>query len=122
MNITDRPTAPHPDEALPGVPTFTVTSSMAAHLDRMPHHVTAAGGSTSPHLAWSGFPAETQSFMVTCFDPDAPVPSGYWHWCIVDIPEQVTELHEGAGTSGRRSPPPLRLHRLRSRRRHAGSG
>jgi Raf kinase inhibitor-like YbhB/YbcL family protein len=58
------------------------------------------GKNQSPHLRWHGYPGATLGFGVTCFDPDAPSTSGFWHWMLYDLPVQTTELASGCGELG----------------------
>lgn len=98
----DRPTAPNPYDLLPPVPSFSLVSADLKHDAPIPSaHAYGpgepGGRNRSPQLAWSGYPAQTRSFVVTCFDPDAPVPGGFWHWVAVNLPPGATELAENAG-------------------------
>lgn len=98
MDLT-RPTTPDPYSLLPQVPSFSLTSDDVVDGAVLDEKFTADGGGTSPHLAWSGFPDATESFLITCFDPDAPTPSGYWHWTLLDLPATTTSLEQGLGES-----------------------
>lgn len=99
MDLT-RPVAPDPYSLLPQVPSFTLTSPDVAEGAPIDPRFTAGGENLSPALEWSGFPAGTRSFLVSCFDPDAPTPAGYWHWTLVDVPADVTSLAQGAASTG----------------------
>lgn len=55
------------------------------------------GKNISPSLKWINAPANTKSFAVTVYDPDAPTGSGWWHWIIFNIPADITELKADAG-------------------------
>lgn len=95
----ERPVSPNPYELLPAVPSFSVSSTDVTNGQSLKDDQVAAHGNTSPQLAWSDAPEGTQSFVVTCFDPDAPTPSGFWHWVLVDLPADVTSLDTGAAAA-----------------------
>jgi Raf kinase inhibitor-like YbhB/YbcL family protein len=92
-----------PFARLPAVPSFTVTSTDVTDGQPLPPAQMSGifkvpgGKDLSPQLSWSGAPAETKSYTVTMYDPDAPSGSGFWHWAVADIPAPVTGLPTGAG-------------------------
>ena len=100
----------NPYEGLPQVPTFTLTSTdvvdgQTLAMAQVSGMMGSGGGDVSPQLSWSDFPANTKSFAVTIYDPDAPTASGFWHWAVADIPVVTTSLPAGAGDSNGASLP-----------------
>ena len=89
----------NPYDFLPSVPTFSVSSTDVKEGEVLAaQHTSGAfgmpgGEDLSPQLAWSGFPSETKSFVVTCYDPDAAgvTGSGFWHWVSV-LPMHVAKM------------------------------
>ncbi len=77
----------------------------------------ALAGNRNPHLAWSEVPAGTRSFALLCVDNDVPskpddvnqpdreIPTdlartSFYHWVLVDIGADVTEIAEGDYSDG----------------------
>ena len=75
-------------------------------------HITLSSNQ-NPHLAWSDFPKDTQSFALICHDPDVPskgddvnqedkvVPASlprvdFYHWVLVNIPGSVQSIAAGS--------------------------
>lgn len=91
-----------PYAQLDPVPAFDLRSADVAHGEQIPlsmYGPDMGGTARSPQLEWSGFPEGTKSFALTCFDPDAPTGSGYWHWAVYNIPASVTSIDADAGAS-----------------------
>jgi len=114
-----------PYERFGAVPSFRLASTDIdddAPLAREFRDTPSGGTNTSPQLSWSGFPADTKSFAVTIWDPDAPTGSGFWHWAVYNIPASVTSLERGAGSAGGSLPArALMLKNEYRRREYAGA-
>jgi len=99
-----------PYKCVPKVPEFHVSSEeLVGGAFRVPHFSKIfgieEGADESPSLKWDGFSPDAKSFMVTCYDPDAPTISGFWHWVVYDIPVSVTSLSSGAGNPDQKNLP-----------------
>lgn len=90
-----------PYAGLPDLPLFELTSEDVADGEPMAQEFASGamgvegGQDVSPQLSWSGAPEGTKSYVITCFDPDAPTPSGFWHLCVSNVPASVTSLDRG---------------------------
>jgi hypothetical protein len=73
---------------------LTIESSAFEMEGTIPKQYTCAGEDVSPPLSWSELPVGTQSLVLVCDDPDAPM--GTWdHWVLFNIPAAVRSLPEG---------------------------
>ncbi len=79
-------------------------------------HITLSSNQ-NPHLTWSDFPKDTQSFALICHDPDVPsqgdnvnqegkvVPASlarvdFYHWVLVNIPASTDEIAAASHSHG----------------------
>ncbi|MFB6539988.1 YbhB/YbcL family Raf kinase inhibitor-like protein [Streptomyces noursei] len=101
---------PLPHDFHPPVAEFTVVSEEVEPGRTLRPEQVFAEGNRSPQLRWEGAPAGTKSYAVTCYDPDAPTGSGFWHWVLFDVPASVTELPAGAGSGEMKGLPKGAVH------------
>lgn len=83
-------------------PALTLTSPDFADGGPLPLFSWSAsrgGEDRAPTLEWSGLPEGTRSIAISCFDPDAPTGSGYWHWAAYNLPPDTTSLASGDGSA-----------------------
>ena len=71
-----------------------LTSPVIKQGGEIPSRYTSDGENISPELSWQNAPAETKSFALVVHDPDAPMPGGFTHWLVYNIPSEATQLAE----------------------------
>ena len=74
-----------------------ISSPVFTALETIPQRYTSDGENISPSLQWSEIPPETKQLALICHDPDAPLPPGFTHWTLYNIPLEVTAIAEGEG-------------------------
>ena len=89
----------------------------------IPDKYTCKGQNISIPLDFSNMPETTKSLSLIMHDPDAPIPGGFTHWVIYDLPATTKSLAEnstppgaqglnGRGNAGYTGPcPPSGTHR-----------
>lgn len=82
---------------------FDVKSTALVNEGTISSLYTCEGKNISPPLQWDNAPANTQSFVIIYYDPDAPDPKApkmtYYHWLLFNIPAQTTALPEDVGNA-----------------------
>ena len=90
-----------PYEPLPALPEIALTSEDFTDGGPLPtrsvmESLNLGGRDELPQLSWTNIPDGTETFALTCLDPDAPTASGFWHMSAFNIPATVTSIAGGA--------------------------
>jgi Raf kinase inhibitor-like YbhB/YbcL family protein len=59
----------------------------------IPIRFTCEGDDISPEFSWSDAPSETESFVLSVRDPDAPKAGGFTHWLLYNIPPNLKQIN-----------------------------
>ena len=58
------------------------------------------GKNVSPDLTWINPPINTKSYAIIAHDPDAPKENGWYHWLVINIPQNVKFINQGGKIAG----------------------
>lgn len=77
---------------------LTVTSTSFKDNGNIPSKYSCEGTQASPPLAVAGVPSGAKSLALILHDPDAPMPGGFTHWVVWNIPAEgnIPEDFKGA--------------------------
>ncbi|MCX6432565.1 MAG: YbhB/YbcL family Raf kinase inhibitor-like protein [Actinobacteria bacterium] len=89
----------------------------------IPAECSQDGANRAPVIRISGVPADAVELALVCHDPDAPLPQGFTHWTLYNIPVATDRLDgesdlrftsgpNGIGTPGYLGPQPPPGHGL----------
>ena len=59
--------------------------------------IECGGDNHTPRLTWTGVPAGVKSFALVLHDPDAPLPGGFYHWIVYNLPATARSLKSNPG-------------------------
>ncbi len=71
-----------------------ITSPSFEEHGSIPKKFTCDGGNINPEFIIQNVPAEAQSLVLIMHDPDAPMPGGFTHWAVWNIPPRTTVIKE----------------------------
>jgi Raf kinase inhibitor-like YbhB/YbcL family protein len=73
-----------------------LTSAAFKNEGEIPSEFSCDGRNISPDLSWTGVPEGTKSLVLIMHDPDAPMPNGFTHWLVYNIPTNLDHIPENA--------------------------
>ena len=88
---------------------LTVRSSAFGDDEAIPLRNSAYGDNLSPEIMWAGAPMGTATFALVLSDSDVPMPNGFAHWVIYNIPGTATGLPGGIASDAARLTEPAEV-------------
>jgi Raf kinase inhibitor-like YbhB/YbcL family protein len=73
---------------------LTVSSPDMESLARIPDRFSADGGNAVPTVSISGVGSDAVEIAFVLNDPDAPLPNGFTHWTLFNVPRDTTEISD----------------------------